>query len=86
MLGDLADAASLAALRRKLGLDQNVLLQFGLWFAHALEGDLGSSIASNQPVADIRVNRHGPDHRVARGLAEHETVIRPPAAPDSAPL
>jgi len=53
MLGDLADPTSLAALRQKLGLDQNILVQFGLWFGHALGGDLGSSIATNQPVAAL---------------------------------
>jgi peptide/nickel transport system permease protein len=53
MLGDLADPTSLEALRRKLGLDQNILVQFGIWLGHALDGDLGSSIATSQPVVAL---------------------------------
>ena len=46
MLGDLADPASLADLRQRLGLDQSLPVQFVIWFGNVLQGDLGQSITS----------------------------------------
>jgi peptide/nickel transport system permease protein len=57
MLGDLADPASLADLRRRLGLDQNIFVQFGIWFTNLLHGDLGYSITTEQPVLPLIVSR-----------------------------
>jgi peptide/nickel transport system permease protein len=57
MLGDLADAASLADLRANLGLDQNIVVQFGIWFGHLLQGDLGRSITSQEPVLPLILAR-----------------------------
>ncbi|RRN66201.1 ABC transporter permease [Caulobacter sp. 602-1] len=51
MLGDAGDAASLAALRQDLGLDQPLPVQFILWVEHALRGDLGHSILTSEPVS-----------------------------------
>ena len=53
MLGDLADAASLADLRARLGLDQPWPVQFAIWLKHALSGDLGVSISTHQPVLPL---------------------------------
>lgn len=53
MLGDLATPAALADLRARLGLDQSWSTQFGIWFGHALRGDLGSSITTGQPVLGL---------------------------------
>lgn len=50
MLGDLADPASLADLRAKLGLDQPLPVQFLIWLQSVLTGDLGHSISTGQPV------------------------------------
>jgi len=50
MLGDQADAASLADLRHRLGLDLDVFSQFLRWITQVLQGDLGSSIRSGEPV------------------------------------
>src|SRR5215813_6297598 len=57
MLGDLADPASLADLRHRLGLDQGLLVQFGIWFGHLLEGDLGQSITSQEAVLPLILER-----------------------------
>jgi peptide/nickel transport system permease protein len=57
MLGDLADAASLADLRRRLGLDQSLPVQFAIWFGNVLTGDLGNSITSSQPVLPLVLDR-----------------------------
>lgn len=57
MLGDLADPASLADLRARLGLDKSLPVQFGIWFGNLLQGDLGQSISSQQPVLPLIVQR-----------------------------
>jgi peptide/nickel transport system permease protein len=57
MLGDLADPASLADLRQRLGLDKSLVVQFAIWFGHLLEGDLGHSITSQQEVMPLILSR-----------------------------
>ncbi|SFP35697.1 ABC transporter permease [Variovorax sp. 770b2] len=57
LLGDLATPASLADLRARLGLDRSVLAQFGIWFGHVLQGDLGTSINSGQEVLPLVADR-----------------------------
>jgi peptide/nickel transport system permease protein len=53
LLGDLADPASLADLRQRLGLDQSWFVQFGIWFSNMLHGDLGVSITTGQKVLGL---------------------------------
>lgn len=57
MLGDLADPASLADLRGRLGLDKSLPVQFGIWFGNLLQGDLGQSISSQQAVLPLILQR-----------------------------
>jgi peptide/nickel transport system permease protein len=57
MLGDLADPASLADLRARLGLDRSLPVQFAIWFGNLLQGDLGQSISSQQAVLPLIVQR-----------------------------
>jgi peptide/nickel transport system permease protein len=57
MLGDGADAASIAALHHEMGMDEPLPVQFTLWFTRALRGDLGVSIATGEPVAAMIVQR-----------------------------
>lgn len=57
LLGDLATPASLAELRARLGLDRSVMAQFGIWFGHVLQGDLGTSINSGQEVLPLVAER-----------------------------
>lgn len=57
MLGDLADPASLADLRARLGLDKSLPVQFGIWFGNLLQGDLGQSISSQQAVLPLILQR-----------------------------
>ncbi|MEL6837815.1 MAG: ABC transporter permease [Pseudomonadota bacterium] len=54
MLADAGSEEARAAMIRRLGLDQPVIVQFGYWFSNMLQGDLGNSIyGSNQPVMTI---------------------------------
>jgi len=50
ILGDQASAASLAALREKLGLDQPVSAQYLSFIGKVLTGDLGQSLSSGRSV------------------------------------
>jgi peptide/nickel transport system permease protein len=57
LLGDLAMPASLADLRARLGLDRSLPAQFGIWFGHVLQGDLGTSINNGQNVLSLVAER-----------------------------
>ena len=50
--GQGASAGDLAALRERLGLNDPVLVRYGKWLAATLQGDLGNSLASGQPVSE----------------------------------
>ncbi len=51
--GDLPDPERAEELRRQLGLDRPVAERFGTWLAATLRGDLGLSLVSGRPVAEI---------------------------------
>ena len=55
--GPRADAATLAAIRHELGLDQPLPVQYGRYVARLLHGDLGRSYATRQPVATTLARR-----------------------------
>ncbi|MBY0511972.1 MAG: ABC transporter permease [Rhodospirillaceae bacterium] len=57
LLGEGADQASLAALRESLGLDKSLPRQFLTWAGNALQGDLGRSIVSDEPVIALIIDR-----------------------------
>jgi peptide/nickel transport system permease protein len=50
MLGPEYTPEAAEALRRKLGLDAPLGVQYARWFGNVLRGDLGASIASNETV------------------------------------
>ena len=45
------------ALREELGLNQPVYMQYLSWLGRVLHGDLGRSIRTNEPVADLLLRR-----------------------------
>jgi len=57
MLGDMADAQSLAQMRSSLGLDHSVVTQYLIWIKAVLSGDLGFSISSRQAVLPLLLDR-----------------------------
>ena len=59
LLGQNATPEALAALRRDLGLDQPLLLRYLGWFAHAVRGDFGTSLASGRAVSEVLLPRLG---------------------------
>jgi peptide/nickel transport system permease protein len=58
--GDNATGEQIAKIRNKLGLDEPLWVQFGIWVWGILGGDLGVSIFSNVPVARLIAQRAEP--------------------------
>lgn len=57
MLGEERNQEIIDATRRDLGLDQPVPIQYAAWLGRVLQGDLGRSIRSKQPVSDLIAQR-----------------------------
>jgi peptide/nickel transport system permease protein len=57
ILGRNATPASLASLRKQLHLDQSVLGQYLTWAGGILHGDLGTSLAAQEPVTQLLGSR-----------------------------
>ncbi len=57
IVGAEADAAAIENIRRSLGLDQPLAMQFVSWFGWVLAGDFGRSIASGIPVMTTILDR-----------------------------
>ncbi len=53
MLGDMADADEIAALRQELGLERPIWQQYLIWVGRVVQGDLGSSIFFQEPVLRV---------------------------------
>ena len=58
--GDNATAEQVASIRKKLGLDDPLPVQFVRWGAGVVQGDLGVSIFSNIPVTTLIIQRLEP--------------------------
>ena len=58
--GDDATPEAVDGIRTKLGLDQPIHVQFGIYAANLLRGDLGTSIFSNLPVLTLVKQRLEP--------------------------
>jgi peptide/nickel transport system permease protein len=56
-LGEEATTENLARFRARLGFDRPLIVQYGDWLGRALQGDLGRSIRTNQPVTQAIVER-----------------------------
>ncbi|CAH2603188.1 ABC transporter permease [Rhodovastum atsumiense] len=55
--GENATAERIDSIRRMLGLDRPLWEQYAVWLAHALQGDLSTSLITGQPVADEVLRR-----------------------------
>lgn len=59
MLGEAADPEAVAALHREMGLDQPLWAQFLTWLGQVVQGDLGRSIITGEPVGSLVLERFG---------------------------
>lgn len=57
--GDAATPEQVEAIRRNMGLDQPVIVQFGRWVGDMLRGDFGISLISGKPVSELILSRMG---------------------------
>ncbi|HEV8654940.1 MAG TPA: ABC transporter permease [Candidatus Limnocylindria bacterium] len=55
--GEERDPATLEALRQEYGLDRSMPEQYVSWITHAVQGDLGRSLRTRQPVLEAIVER-----------------------------
>jgi peptide/nickel transport system permease protein len=60
MAGEVQDPETIARIRADLGLDRPLYVQFAVWLGNAVQGDLGTSIRSREPVLDIILTRLRP--------------------------
>lgn len=60
LAGDAATPETIAAIRAGLGLDQPIWVQFVHWIGDLLQGDLGRSVLSKQPVMHMIADRIEP--------------------------
>jgi peptide/nickel transport system permease protein len=59
LLGENATPDALAAIRDRLGLDAPFWVQYGRWLGGVLQGDLGASLRTGQPVAPVMLEALG---------------------------
>ncbi|MCS7177264.1 MAG: ABC transporter permease [Candidatus Kapabacteria bacterium] len=57
LAGQRADAATIAAIRQQLGLDQPLPMQYVRFLSRVIQGDLGRSYVTNRPVLETIVER-----------------------------
>jgi peptide/nickel transport system permease protein len=55
--GEEKDPATIEVIRKQLGLDQPLPVQYIAWLSHAVRGDLGRSFQTKQPVLQAIVER-----------------------------
>jgi peptide/nickel transport system permease protein len=60
MAGEARDPEVVAGLRRDLGLDKPIHVQYAIWLGRAARGDLGKSIRTRQPVMEAVLERLKP--------------------------
>src|SRR3981081_188770 len=56
-LGDFATEDQIQAVRHKMGLDRSIPEQYLTWLLGIAQGDLGTSLAQNRPVAGLLLDR-----------------------------
>jgi peptide/nickel transport system permease protein len=53
MLGLQATPEAVAEIRQEMGLDKPIVVQYGIWLGHVVQGDFGVSWSSKQPVFQL---------------------------------
>src|SRR3989440_1916172 len=65
MMAESVDATAKDALRRELGLDRPIPVQYAAWMGRLLRGDLGRSIRNGEPVIENVSGRLRPSLELA---------------------
>ena len=69
LAGRQANASEIDAIRRSLGLDRPILVQYGSWVWNLLHGDLGFSYRGSVPVRNLLLSRAPVTASLATGAA-----------------
>jgi peptide/nickel transport system permease protein len=78
MLGDAADQAQVTAMRRELGLEEPLPVQFVLWLGKVLTGDFGKSISNGLPVLPLMMERFQVSATIVLTAVLFATVVAVP--------
>ena len=78
MMAESVDDSVKATLRRQLGLDQPIYVQYGVWMAKLLRGDLGRSIRNGEPVIENVGRRIRPSLQLAALAMAISLVVATP--------
>jgi peptide/nickel transport system permease protein len=65
MMAESVDASAKESLRRELGLDRPIAVQYAAWMSRLLKGDLGRSIRNGEPVIENVSRRIRPSLELA---------------------
>ena len=76
--GDSATPEQLDLIRRQMGLDRPIAMQFLLWLTQLVRGDLGSSLISGVPVLGMVTDRIGPSLSLAAMTIVFTVVVAIP--------
>jgi peptide/nickel transport system permease protein len=84
MMAESVDATAKETLRRELGLDRPIPMQYAAWMGRVLRGDLGRSIRTGEPVIENVGHRIRPSLQLALLAMTVSLVIAFPVAIASA--
>jgi len=76
--GDAATTEQLQQIRIQMGLDKALYVQFILWLGQIVRGDLGISLISGVPVAQMIADRIGPTLALSTTILVFSVVIAVP--------
>src|SRR2546430_17722982 len=85
MMSESADASVKENLRRELGMDQPIYIQYAAWMGRLLRGDLGHSIRNREPVIENVGKRIRPSLQLAGLAMAISPVVATPIGVLSAP-
>lgn len=78
ILGEDATPAAIAAMRRKMGLDRPLPLQYAIWMGQVLRGDLGASQINSFPINRLLVIKARASAELALGAMVVATLLALP--------
>jgi peptide/nickel transport system permease protein len=79
MLGDLAQPGQVEEMRRQMGLDQPLVIQYLLWLGDVLTGDFGNSIVSKEAILPLILDRFSVSATIVLAAVFFATIIAVPA-------
>jgi len=84
LVGENAQPKEIIAMRAKMGLDQPIYVQYGLWLGQILQGDFGASLINKYPVDELLALKAKASAELAVGAMLVATFIAIPVGITSA--